>query len=47
MEDPHDDENLVVGGHHDMDVPHISDDEINMATEPDGVSEHVRAYDEK
>tara|TARA_B110000285_G_C14892565_1_gene499233 strand:+ start:311 stop:670 length:360 start_codon:yes stop_codon:yes gene_type:complete len=38
---------LVVGGHHDNEVPDISDEEINLATEADGVEDHVAAYNDK
>ena len=45
-EDPHDDENLVVGGHHDKSVPDISEDEINQDSfnEDPAVIAHVAAY---
>ena len=47
-EDPHDNDDLIVGGHHDMhEVPDISDEEVNLATEADGVEEHVAAYNER
>ena len=38
---------MVVGGHHDNEVPDISDEEINLATEADGVEDHVAAYNDK
>ena len=47
VEDPHDNSLLVVGGHHDNEVPDISDEEINLATEADGVDDHVAAYNDK
>ena len=47
IEDPHDNDDLIVGGHHDNEVPDISDEEINLATEADGVEEHVNAYNLK
>ena len=47
LEDPHDDENLVIGGHHDNSVPDISDEEIHHPTEPNdpGTVAHVANYE--